>query len=68
MGKITNQGRMLLIGSTCGSGGFACTFFGFARGIGFTRFYLVFPSFVESVSASSHKNYLLIRLPVLSIC
>ena len=44
--------------STRGSGGFACTFFGLARGIGPARFHLFFPSFVQSVSSSSHKNIL----------
>jgi hypothetical protein len=48
----------------CGGGlsGFACTFFGLARGIGVTRFYLFFPSFIESDSASSHENILLLLL------
>jgi len=48
----------------CGRGlsGFACTFFGLARGIGAASFFLFFPSFIESVSASSHKNVLLLLL------
>jgi len=54
-----------LIGCGRGGGlsGFACTFFGLARGIGVTRFYLFCPSAIESFSACYHKNILLLPLP-----
>jgi hypothetical protein len=40
-------------------GGFSGSFFGLAEGVGGTGLFLLFESFIESVSASSHESILL---------
>ena len=47
---------------------FACTFFFLAWGIGVTRFLLFFSSSIESISTSSHENFLSVLLLNLSRC
>ena len=55
-----SEERLLRCSSGLGSGkcGLACTFLGLARGVLQPCFNLLFQSFVESVSASSHEIFL----------